>query len=277
VKQVLSCKAGNKIINTIDYNSDDIRKWSDKGILKCPVCESKVGLRNGMVRIPHFYHIEKDGCDLGYWENESKTHYLGKILLYKWLKQLTSIENLNIEYWIKETKQRPDIYFEQNERKYVIEFQCSNLTLERYFERRKLYELLDIHDIWIFGTDFNFKKFKAVDKFFMQSHGRTYYLKPFKKQLYTVLKDSRDTYTQDMENYNNFYIEDGLIFSEFEIELGFKGSMRKINKSSKVFNEKEVDNYFLEKINAGLIKDTYISSSYEMEQIIKNRKKKHGY
>jgi competence protein CoiA len=77
------------------------------------------------------------------------------MLLYNWLEQLEKdgkIKNLQLESYIPSTKQRPDIYFEVDEQKYVFEFQCSPIATE-FIERRRLYQLANITDIWILGLE----------------------------------------------------------------------------------------------------------------------------
>lgn len=148
---MLSCKVGENIINTIEYDNEQIRKWSKKGILKCPVCDGKMIYKNGEFKIAHFAH-EKSECSLMYSETETKEHLNGKKALYEWLKAQEGVINLQLEAWIPETKQRPDIYFEYDGERYVIEYQCSPIAT-KYAERHRLYELAGIKDIWILGTE----------------------------------------------------------------------------------------------------------------------------
>jgi competence protein CoiA len=148
---MLTCKVGDNLINTIDYSDEQIRKWSNKCILKCPVCDSNIIYRHGEIKIAHFAHSKDSNCKDIYSEPETEEHMMGKKILYEWLKQQQGIENLKLEAWIPETKQRPDIYFELNGVRYVIEFQCTPIATE-YIQRHRLYELAGIKDIWILGT-----------------------------------------------------------------------------------------------------------------------------
>lgn len=148
---MLTCKVGEKIINTIDYNDDQIRKWSNKGILKCPVCNSDMIYRHGEIKIAHFAHSKDAECEEFYSEPETEEHTKGKKIIYEWLNRQEKIKNLKLESWIPETKQRPDIYFEIENDRYVIEFQCTPIATE-YLQRHRLYELAGIKDIWILGT-----------------------------------------------------------------------------------------------------------------------------
>lgn len=150
---MLTCKIGENIINCIDskYDRYTFKQWSDKGILKCPVCSGDYEYCHGEIVSPYFRHKSKD-CSGYYSESETEEHKRGKVLLYNWLKNQEGIENLQLEAWIPETKQRPDIYFEQNGNRCVIEYQCTPIASE-YIKRRELYKLNNINDIWILGTE----------------------------------------------------------------------------------------------------------------------------
>ena len=54
------------------------------------------------------------------------------------IKVQDGVSNAVLEGWIPETKQRPDILFEYNGRKYVIEYECFPIASE-YYDRHDLY------------------------------------------------------------------------------------------------------------------------------------------
>lgn len=149
--KILTCKVGENIINTIDYTDSQIKKWKEKGILKCPVCKGEMIYKNGEFKIAHFAHKIND-CSLLYSEPESEEHLSGKKAIYEWLKTQDGIEDLVLEAWLPDTKQKPDISFTYSGQKYVIEYQCSPIAT-KYAERHRLYELAGIKDIWILGTE----------------------------------------------------------------------------------------------------------------------------
>ncbi|MGL5646379.1 MAG: competence protein CoiA family protein, partial [Clostridium sp.] len=68
----------------------------------------------------------------------------------------------------EESNQRPDIYFEQKGKRYVIEFQCTPIATE-YLKRREQYQNNDIFDIWILGKDKYHKTNRVIQK-----HGHYY-------------------------------------------------------------------------------------------------------
>lgn len=96
--------------------------------------------------------MDKNQCEDKYSESETEEHINGKRDLYEWIKKQIGVTNAVLEGWIPETKQRPDILFEYNEKKYVIEYQCSPIASE-YVERHDLYKSSGIIDIWILGTE----------------------------------------------------------------------------------------------------------------------------
>lgn len=147
---LLTCKVGETIINSFDgtYDKFTLKKWSDKNLLKCPVCNSTYEYCHGEYVSPYFRHKEKN-CSGYYSEPETDEHRQGKIKLYNWIKSQKMVTDCKLEAWIPETKQRPDIYFEIENKKYVIEFQCTPIASE-YHEK---YKLNKISDIWVLGID----------------------------------------------------------------------------------------------------------------------------
>lgn len=149
---MLSCIVGNKGVNTFQHSKEKLRKWSDKKILKCPECGERVIYCHGEFKVPYFKHEAKSDCSGAYSESYTDEHIDGIKLLYNWLSTLDNVINLEVEKYIKNTKQRPDIYFEIDGDRYCIEFQCSPIST-KYKERGELYSLEGIKDIWILGMD----------------------------------------------------------------------------------------------------------------------------
>lgn len=192
---MLTCKVGDKKFTSFELEEKEFRKFSKKGIIKCPISDLPLVYKKGKIKIPHFAYKDKPEGDLGFWENETKEHYSGKYQLYKWLKKDKLIKKLELEKWIPETKQIADIYFEKFGKKYVIEYQCTPTTFERYLDRRFLYSTVGIEDIWIFGIEnFNFGKFsinngkkfklKAMEQNEMNRYKSICHFDPFKRKIY---------------------------------------------------------------------------------------------
>ena len=152
--RILTCKVGDKIINCYDgtYNKDQLKKWADKNILLCPVCDKPYEYCHGEVMSPYFRHKDKEMCKNRYSEPETEEHINGKIQLYEWIRVQEGVSDVILEGWIPETKQRPDIMFKYNDKQYVIEYQCTPIATE-YYERHNLYKVAGINDIWICGAE----------------------------------------------------------------------------------------------------------------------------
>lgn len=151
---MLTALIGDEIINCYDgtHTKEQLKKWSKKKILLCPACGKPYEYCHGHIKDPYFRHMEKEECKDKYSESETEEHLVGKRDLYEWIKKQYGVVNATLEAWIPETKQRPDIMFEYNDKKYVIEYQCSPIASE-YIERHELYKTAGICDIWICGTE----------------------------------------------------------------------------------------------------------------------------
>jgi len=166
---MLTCKVGENIINTINYTDDQIRKWSKKGILKCPICGGELIYKNGEFKIAHFAHKDGDECvDIFGYERDTEEHLNAISDLYKRFQEIEllddNLKNVELEYWIPSTKQRGDISFIYKNQRYIIEMQCSPIST-KYMERHRLYELSGIKDIWILGSE-KYADNKTVDGYF---------------------------------------------------------------------------------------------------------------
>lgn len=191
---MLTGKIGNEIINCYDgtRSKEQLKNWAKKKIILCPACNKPYEYCHGRVKIPYFRHMDKAKCEDKYSESETEEHLCGKRDLYEWIIKQNGVKNAILEGWIPETKQRPDIMFEYNNKKYVIEYQCSPIASE-YFERHDLYQAVGIHDIWICGTEKYFGSNKRMNTLEASSH--VYY--DFKnKFLYVVDNISEATFKE---------------------------------------------------------------------------------
>jgi competence CoiA-like predicted nuclease len=152
VDLMLTCQVGKTIVDTFTYEESRLREWSNKGVLRCPACGEKILYCHGDFKIPYFRHEKNSNCPDIYSEGVTEEHIQGIKILYDWLNNQKDIENLQLEKWIPETRQRPDIYFIKDGQEYVIEFQCSPIATQ-YNKRHDLYRLQEIKDIWILGLD----------------------------------------------------------------------------------------------------------------------------
>lgn len=130
-----------KIILARDYQR------GTEGALYCPSCQGEVIYKQGQWTLPHFAHRTLGDCNR-FSEGESLEHLQGKLLLYQWTK--TS----QLEAYLPELKQRPDLLWG----KLAMEFQCSHLPMERFFERTENYLRHHYLPWWFLGEKLQPKK-----------------------------------------------------------------------------------------------------------------------
>lgn len=225
-ENILSCLLNGQRINCFDgiYNRDQLKKWSEKGILLCPACGKPYEYCHGRVIQPYFRHKDKNQCEDKYSEPETEEHLQGKRDLYEWIKRQDNVTDVILEGWIPETKQRPDIMFKYNGNQCVIEYQCSPIS-SMYYERHELYQAAGIEDVWICGADKYFQcyhKGKGVKRLNeLEDNTRKYY-DPKTRLLFYIDSNLRCKYSVDLKGLyilnnlskyniykaNAFYIKD---------------------------------------------------------------------
>lgn len=116
----------------------------------CPVCEERLMIKAGTRVIPHFAHYSKVECS-SYKGGEGAYHEKGKLYLYKWLKsQKLEVE---LEPYLQEIKQQPDLLLTLHDKKIAIEFQCARITIGQIQGRNEGYKRAGIIPIWILGAN----------------------------------------------------------------------------------------------------------------------------
>lgn len=110
----------------------------------CPACGGKVLLRQGRKLRTHFAHESLKDCLFSF-ENESPEHLNNKEVLYKWLKNETTVQ---LEYPIQEIKQIADVFVNS---KLALEVQCSYLSKETLKERSEGYRNQGFQVLWLLG------------------------------------------------------------------------------------------------------------------------------
>ena len=159
--RILSGLLDGQRILFYDANWDDqekvLRGASREGRLLAPCCGAPVVLRWGQRKARHLAHPPRVRCPYGQWaESESQEHIAGKILLYDWCKRKFGcrIRTLALEYPLRETLQRPDIYLELEDGvRFALEYQRSAITPAEWAARHERYMSLGIHDIWVLGEN----------------------------------------------------------------------------------------------------------------------------
>ncbi|WP_213366183.1 competence protein CoiA [Mesobacillus boroniphilus] len=112
----------------------------------CPECGEEVVMKLGSKKIWHFSHLAGGSCQFEY-DRESEYHLSGKLKLYNWLKRQGI--NPKLEHFDQQMKQKPDIAFEFQNKKYAIEFQCSVIPAEIFEKRTQTYFDHGVIPIWV--------------------------------------------------------------------------------------------------------------------------------
>lgn len=119
----------------------------------CPACKNRVCLKIGRIIRPHFAHYVNEACAV-FSEGETREHLEGKLRLANYLK--ITEKNVQLEAYLPNLQQRPDILFEKDDRKIAVEFQCSSIPVKRIVERTEGYLNANYEVIWILGNHFNY-------------------------------------------------------------------------------------------------------------------------
>lgn len=164
---------GEKIHLLYNCNEELLRRMRQQERFFCVACGKEVQMKLGKQKSWHFAHKKVDSC-LAFYEAESKYHMHGKELLYRWFKRQNF--QVDIEYYLPEIKQRPDVFIERAGRKIAIEYQCANLAIEQLYKRTYSYWQAGIQVIWIVGGNQLKKqsaywmKFSSLMAFSLQSY-----------------------------------------------------------------------------------------------------------
>lgn len=130
------------------------RSLSKEETYQCPSCKSPVHLKVGAVMRPHFAHYQNRACQV-FSEGETAEHIQGKMHLKEWLES-QDIE-VELEAYLPELQQRPDLLVTYHGQKIAIEFQCSSLSIHKVTERTAGYLKNGYRVIWILGENFTYK------------------------------------------------------------------------------------------------------------------------
>lgn len=113
----------------------------------CPVCKGEVILRAGERVIAHFAHVKSENCPVA--GGEGVYHERGKLTLFQWLrKQGIPVE---LEKYLPEIQQRPDLLFRLKTKTVAIEYQCSIISHEEILNRTNGYRNAGIYVLWLLG------------------------------------------------------------------------------------------------------------------------------
>ncbi|MDY0406173.1 competence protein CoiA family protein [Virgibacillus sp. 179-BFC.A HS] len=116
----------------------------------CPVCEEQVLIKAGERMIPHFAHRSTANCPESK-KGEGSFHERGKLQLYQWLRK--KYAHVQLEPYLPEIKQRPDILIHLGTKRIAIEFQCAKIPIQMIRKRNNYYRQAGITPIWMLGAN----------------------------------------------------------------------------------------------------------------------------
>ncbi len=120
----------------------------ERELFFCPVCDREVVIKLGSKRSWHFAHRVSTSCT-GKAGKETLLHERGKKMLYTFFEK--SFPRTKLESYLPQTKQRPDILIEANQ--FVIEYQCSVISVEQIVKRNDDYHAQRLKPIWVLGSN----------------------------------------------------------------------------------------------------------------------------
>lgn len=159
----------------------------------CPGCQGKVILKKGTLKIAHFAHLKKVAC-ASFSEGETEEHLIGKQELYEWFKK-EGIE-VELEAYIPELKQRPDLLVQLNGELVAIEYQCTPISVEIIKDRTEGYASEGIKVVWVIGQKIRMQRLLShAQKAYLSQHKDNFYLFYYDFQLkeLTVISDFQNT------------------------------------------------------------------------------------
>ncbi len=118
----------------------------------CPACKGELILKAGSKKAAHFAHKHQSDCN-SFSEGETSEHLQGKKNIAKWCEEQEI--PYQIEAYLPELQQRPDLLVDGV---IAIEFQCSDLSIDRLEERTKKYLEYGYQVFWIVGEKFILKE-----------------------------------------------------------------------------------------------------------------------
>lgn len=148
-------KNGTRVILDDAVNREYLRTWRTQQQFSCPQCGERVLLKVGWLRIPHFAHEVDAACITRFSEGESMAHLQGKQELYTLFQRLN--KDVELEPFIPELAQRPDLLIRHNGHSVPIEFQCSRISKELKNERTAGYHSKEMNSLWILQTPTKFR------------------------------------------------------------------------------------------------------------------------
>ncbi|MDR1567910.1 MAG: hypothetical protein LBS33_04465 [Streptococcaceae bacterium] len=140
-----------KAVCLLDYHISDIKELQ-KYQWYCTACGSKMILKIGSIKQPHFAHLSLKACNVDQ-ESESAAHLAYKERLYQWC-QADELP-VEMEKYLPNLAQIPDLLIAG---RIAIEIQCSPLSIKRFKERTENYLRHGYQVVWLMGEKLHLKQ-----------------------------------------------------------------------------------------------------------------------
>ena len=225
-------------VKHIPYLEDinTLRSISDEGKMYCPDCQTSVILVAGTRRVHHFRHRSNVECTYDS-EPETMEHAQGKVHIYNWLKKKYPEAKVELEYKIKETNQRADVFviFPDRE-KWAFEIQCSPISGELWKKRSNLYKQADVKDFWILGENLHSYGITNGEVDTMKNRLKDLPLTIFKETGYLLYFDTNSLGINGFYEFkDNYWESDTVLYAE-----GNQFSLYEINRIENFWGDKQV-------------------------------------
>ncbi|WP_173916937.1 competence protein CoiA [Halobacillus sp. Marseille-Q1614] len=138
----------DELLTIYQLAPDDILQMKKEASFYCPDCREALLLRSGPLTTPHFAHFPSSLCTRKR-GGESEVHEKGKLLLYDWLYHQGY--RVEMEPYLSDISQRPDLMLTIGEKRIVLELQCSTISPEEVKKRSEGYHTMNIFPLWLLG------------------------------------------------------------------------------------------------------------------------------
>ena len=111
-------------------------------------------------------------------KRESTAHLLGKQHLFQLFTklQLTPV----LEPYLSQLRQRPDLLISQKSKQFAIEFQCSPIANDLFWQRTTGYRQANITPVWLLSTPEKYKTLGVVK--ISINHAHAQFVQQYKNQ-----------------------------------------------------------------------------------------------
>lgn len=153
VETMLVAKQSNGRLFVLDnsWTREELKILRQKEQFTCPQCHRQLQLKIGSVNNPHFAHRQEEACEQYFSEGETHEHIQGKLDLYS-LFQKIPLTDVQLEPYLAELKQRPDLLIRHQHHSKPIEFQVSRIPVEQIIQRTTRYVTHGYDPLWILHT-----------------------------------------------------------------------------------------------------------------------------